>query len=279
MRSKTSLTVLGALILLGGVVQAQTARPGAGYAAPGQDEGGPPPSEGPQGTSRTAPGEERYDRVGQGGYAGDGAGVFALSNLLPVGSHAEVTSLDTGRTILVAIRGAGPGLIDLSGEAARQLGVTGNPTVRVRRVTASAQDAALLASGKVAPLRADAPPALLAGLRRQLSPQAATAPKAGKPPVRTARADPKPPSRPAATQPAAPPTAAPARGGLFVQVAALSNLQRARALASELGGSVRSAGNVHRVQTGPYANAAAAQRGRAEAARRGYGDARVVSVP
>ena len=99
------------------------AAPGAGYGAP---DGGPDTGQGPQGSSRLRPGEERYDRVGYAGYAGAGEGVFALSGVLPQGTHAEVTALDTGKTILVLIRGQGIGLIELSGGAARQLGVTGN---------------------------------------------------------------------------------------------------------------------------------------------------------
>lgn len=241
------------------------AAPGAGYGAP---EGGPSTGEGPQGSSRLRPGEERYDRVGYAGYAGAGDGVFATSGVLPQGSHAEVTALDSGKTILVLIRGQGSGLIDLSGGAARQLGVTGNPAVRVRRVSVTGQDATLLAAGQAAPMRADAPPALLAGLRRRL----------GDTPRETVV---ERPSRPA-TRPAVRPTPRPTQAatrGLFVQVAALSNAARARALADELGGSVRPGGGVYRVQLGPYPNSSAAERARADVARRGYGDARIVSIP
>ena len=66
---------------------------------------------------------------------------------------------------------------------------------------------------------------------------------------------------------------------LFVQVAALSNLSRAQALAKQLGGQVRSAGTIHRVQLGPFADNAAALRARGDVARRGYGDARIISLP
>lgn len=238
------------------------AAPGAGYGAP---EGGPETGQGPQGSSRLRPGEERYDRVGYAGYAGAGEGVFATSAVLPQGSHAEVTALDSGKTILILIRGQGSGLIDLSAGAARQLGVTGNPPVRVRRVTVTGQDATALAAGQPAPMRADAPPALLAGLRRRL----ADAP-------RETAATPPPP-RPA-TRPSPRPAQAATRG-LFVQVAALSSAARARALADELGGIVRPGGGVYRIQIGPFTSSAAAERARADVARRGYGDARIVSVP
>jgi rare lipoprotein A len=238
------------------------AAPGAGYGAP---EGGPQTGQGPQGSSRLRPGEERYDRVGYAGYAGAGEGVFATSSVLPQGSHAEVTALDSGKTILILIRGQGSGLIDLSAGAARQLGVTGNPPVRVRRVTVTGQDATALAAGQPAPMRADAPLALLAGLRRRL----ADAP-------RETAATPPPP-RPT-TRPSPRPAQAATRG-LFVQVAALSSAARARALADELGGIVRPGGGVYRIQIGPFTSSAAAERARADVARRGYGDARIVSVP
>jgi rare lipoprotein A len=242
-----------------------------GYATP---DGAPPPSEGPQGSSQMAPGEDRYDKVGYAGYAGAGEGVFALSSELPAGSHVEVTALDTGKTVLLLIRGGGNGLLDLSGAAARQLGVSGNPAVRVRRTTVTPQDASLLAAGQPVPPRADAPPALLAGLRRRLGAQGDAPPPAAAPPRTPARAPDRAPDRVAAPTP-------PARAtrGLCVQVAALSSSQRARALADELGGLVRSGGGLYRVQLGPFANAAAAENARADVARRGFGDARVISVP
>jgi len=203
--------------------------------------------------------------------------VFVLSNLLPAGSHAEVTALATGRTLLVAVRGAGTGLADLSSDAASQLGITDAAPVRIRRVTASPADARALASGQTAPLRADAPPALLAGLRRQLG---EAAPAASKPMV----ASEPPPSQPIvrAAKPSPAPAPAPVAStgrGLFVQVAALSNLGRAQGLAKQLGGRVRSAGAIHRVQLGPFPDKAAAQRARGDVASRGYGDARIISLP
>ncbi|MFL9842062.1 SPOR domain-containing protein [Sphingomonas sp. ST-64] len=237
------------------------------YPAPAAGEGAPATGDGPQGSSRLRPGEERYDRVGYAGYAGAGEGVFALSSVLPQGSHAEVTALDTGKTILILIRGPGQGLIELSGAAARQLGVTGTPPVRVRRTSVTAQDATALAAGQPVPPRADAPPALLAGLRRRLG--ATPREEAAAPP-------PERPARPA-RQPAQP-AARPSRG-LFVQVAALSSAARAKALADQLGGIVRPGGGVYRIQLGPYTSSAAAERARADVARRGFGDARIISVP
>ncbi|MBX3593900.1 SPOR domain-containing protein [Sphingomonas sp.] len=235
-------------------------------------EGAPPSSQGPQGSSQLRPGEERYDRVGYAGYAGAGDGHYALSAVLPAGSFAEVTALDTGRTILIQVRGPGSGLIDLSAAAAQQLGVTGTPPVRVRRVTVTAQDQALLSAGRPVSPRADAPPVLLNGLRKRLGERG------------TARTEPPTPApaSSAATSRPTPQRPAPAQRatrGLFVQVAALSNAARARDLASQLGGIVRPARGLYLVQIGPFDSNAAAERARADVARRGYGDARLVSVP
>jgi rare lipoprotein A len=282
MKSKTSL-VLPLLVLAGsgaGAAQRLEELPSASPAraeAPPVAEGGPPPSTGPQGSSQLRPGEARYDRVGLAGYA-DGEGVFALSGELAPGSFAEVTALDSGKTILVQVRGEGHGLIELSSGAAAQLGVSGNPPVRVRRVTVTPQDSALLSAGQAAPPRADAPQALLAGLRRKLAEQTPVVAKSAPPP----RPTPRPvKAQPPKAQPAMPAHTRPARttSGLFVQIAALSSAQRARALAEQLGGIVRSAGSVHRVQLGPFASRAAAEKARADVARRGYGDARVITVP
>lgn len=292
MKSQTSF-VLFLLVATGASAAQEPPRAGADY-------GAPPPSSAPQGSSQLRPGEARFDRVGRITLA-EGEGTFALSGELAAGSFAEVTALDTGRTILVQVRGEGSGLVALSPAAAAQLGIAADAPVRIRRVTVTPQDTALLSAGRAAPTRADAPQALLVGLRRMLAEQpapvrvaarpaqpAAVKPQPAKPkpvkpqpvkpepvPVQPARADvPKP--VPLKAQPA---SKLAARGNLIVQVAALSNAQRARTLADQLGGSVRSAGNIHRVQLGPFADRAAAERARADAAKRGYGDARILSNP
>jgi rare lipoprotein A len=296
MKSQTSLFLL--LLAASGASAAQRLEelpPAAG------DQGAPPPNSAPQGSSQLRPGEARFDRVGRITLA-EGEGTFALSGELAAGSFAEVTALDTGRTILVQVRREGSGLVALSAEAAAQLGVAGNAPVRIRRVTVTPQDTALLSAGRAAPTRADAPQALLVGLRRMLAEQQPAPALAGVKPAQPVAIKPQPVKpRPARPQPAkpeplpvqpakaespkpTPPKVQPApkpaaRGNLIVQVAALSNAQRARALADQLGGSVRSAGNIHRVQLGPFTDKAAAERARADAARRGYGDARILSIP
>ena len=70
---------------------------------------------------------------------------------------------------------------------------------------------------------------------------------------------------------------APALGGTVVIVP--SRPTRARALARVLGGTVQQAGALWRVRTGPYRDLTAAKLGRDAAARRGYGDARILTDP
>ncbi|RYD64875.1 MAG: SPOR domain-containing protein, partial [Sphingomonadales bacterium] len=136
------------------------------------------PASGPSGSSRSA--EQRYDEVGfagvrgvSGGGASDGA-IVALHRALPAGSFVEVTSLDTGRTIIVLVTGqlepGAGGPIDLSAAAARELGADGAPSlaVRVRRVTPTASDQAALNQGRPATQRPDTPPVLLTALRKHL---------------------------------------------------------------------------------------------------------------
>ncbi|UVO49241.1 septal ring lytic transglycosylase RlpA family protein [Sphingomonas sp. SUN019] len=248
--------------------------------------------DGPSGTAG-AGAESRYDEVGlatwygeelSGSLTASGApfrptAITAAHRTLPLGSHAEVTALDTGRTILVLINDRGPGrrdrLIDLSRGAAELLGTGTNPKapVRIRTVTATPEDAAAISAGRAATSRLATPPALLTALRRKLNGSDMPAP----PPQQRASAtktSPPPPPRPA---PRIEP-AKPAREGHYlVQVAAFSTEARARALAKRLDGRVEGAGGVWRVRLGPFTDAAAARRARDGAARQGYGDAAIIT--
>lgn len=238
---------------------------------------GPPPGDGPRGTSQ-AFGTARYDAVGYASWYGSEAGtrtasgarfdpdaITAAHNSLPMGSFAEVTALDSGRTIVVLITDRGPHaggrLIDLSRGAARLLGTdrTSVAAVRVRAIDPPPADQSALRAGKAASARLDASPQLLAALRRRLG------------------AQPRPSARgadPAPVATSAPATAAPA--GLLVQVASFSNADRARALAATFHGSVGASGGVYRVYLGPFTSRAEAEAARAAAVQRGYGDARLV---
>lgn len=236
---------------------------------------GPPPGEGPRGTSQ-AFGAARYDAVGYASWYGaeagtqtasgarfDPAAITAAHNSLPLGSFAEVTALDSGRTIIVLITDRGPHvpgrLIDLSQGAARLLGTdrTAVVGVRVRAIDPPPADQAALRAGQAAAVRLDASPQLLTALRRRLS------------------APPSPPARaPAPVNTAQPTAATPA--GLRVQVASFASADRARALAATLQGSVETGSGVFRVYLGPFGTRAEAEAARDAAARRGYGDARIV---
>ncbi len=101
--------------------------------------------------------------------------ITAAHKTLPLPSYVEVTSLETGRTILVRVNDRGPfargRIIDLSRGAAEQLGMRGKgvTAVRVRRVEPSERERKQLRSGKRAAERPQAGAATLANLRAQLA--------------------------------------------------------------------------------------------------------------
>lgn len=249
-------------------------RPAPSYDRPAQSHPAQDPyadpaagATGPRGTSQRGANEARYDEVGyagvrgvQGGDAGAGA-VVAVHRSLPAGTFVEVTSLETGRTILVLVTGpmgASDHPLDLSPGAARLLGASGSQIpVRVRKVNPPPHDQMALRAGQPASDRAETPPVLLNALRKQLPAAFAAQPVAADPGTSYARP-------------------APAAGrGYYVQVAALSNSGRAQALAASLGGFVRPGNGLYRIQLGPFRTTGEAEAARADAADRGFGDARV----
>jgi rare lipoprotein A len=139
--------------------------------------------------------------------------ISAAHKTLPMPSYVEVTSLDTGRTILVRVNDRGPfsndRLLDLSEGAARQLGIgpQGVAGVRIRRVNPPEQERAVLRIGQSAPARIDTPESLLKVLREKLSKK----PRPGN----VASAAPRPAAAPAAPAPA--PLSAPSGNGRFVR--------------------------------------------------------------
>lgn len=268
-------------------------------------EGGSPPPDLPQGAGpRGTSGEQRYDAVGYAGIAdsgGDPQAVTASSDAVPQGAFVELTALDSGKTIVALVngRGTGGGVVGLSPGAARLLGVEGgSAAVRVRGVTPTPQDQVALRGGHNASSRLDAPASLLIALRKRLPDGAPTramqrplpptrpTPQTGAsyatpyvPPARDPAPlpEPAPARRPGASYTPRRAASAPAASGWYVQVAALSSLERAQALAASLGGGrVVSSGSLHRVQIGPYGDARSAAQARDDAARRGYGGARIV---
>lgn len=254
------------------------------------------------GVTYTPADKMNVDQVGYA-YSGSegGAAISAAHRTLPVPSYVEVTSLESGKTILVRVERRGPmtgdGLIELSPGATAQLGINpaGKTPVRVRRVNPPEIERAALRRGERAPDRMDTPKSLVAVLLRKLNPglpgaapAAATLPGpasvaatvAGdhKPPVaavkppRAAVTAPKPAA--AAPKPAAP-TQLPAHGGSVVQVGAFSSKANAEASAAKVGGSVSPAGRLWRVRMGPYAAPGEAAAALAKAKGAGYSDARI----
>lgn len=256
-----------------------------------------------------------YDHVGF--VAEDEAGGGAVSgahHTLPLPSYVEVTSLDTGRTVLVRIERRGPmagqDLVALSPGALAQLAVEPGAPVRVRRVNPPEEQRALLRAGQPAPPRMDTPMPLVEVLRRKL-------PGASPAPVQIAAATPvpspaqivaPPPPAPAAPAPvfassgppplapldesdaasAGPvvsepaPAAAPAvhrapasHGAFVVQAAAFSTADRATRVADALGGEVSRAGPYYRVRTGPFGTRSEAEASLAKVKAAGYRDARI----
>lgn len=163
-----------------------------------------------------------YDAVGYASIREDGGGIAGSHRTLPLPSYVEVTSLDSGRTILVRLdqRGpmSGPDLLSLSPAAWAQLGLPegAEVAVRVRRVNPPEAERALLRLGQQAPERMETPKGLLAVLVRKLPspppgalvPGIAPAPVATSPvltvPVAEAAKAVPPPVQPARQQPARP---------------------------------------------------------------------------
>lgn len=259
------------------------------------------------GTTYTPQDTALYDEVGYASYYGadlagqstangemfSPAGASAAHKTLPMPSYVEVTSLDTGRTILVRINDRGPfandRLIDLSEGAARQLGIgqQGVAGVRVRRVNPPEQEKSVLRQGMTAAERIETPGPLLKVLRDKLAKQPRPSLAAQKPAPavgKVARTETSPSSSDGrfiregggAAKTKTPTTRpAPAATGDYVaQIAAFSSRARADAMAKKLGASVAASGDgrVFRVRFGPFATEGEA----ASAARqKGYPQARI----
>jgi rare lipoprotein A len=267
-----------------------------------------------------------YDEVGYASWYGAEMGGRATANgeifmpegisgahrTLPLPSYVEVTSLETGRTILVRLNDRGPftsdRLIDLSYGAAAQLGIVdqGVAAIRMRRVNPPEQERVALREGRAAPLRLDTPQTLLAVLKRRLAssvmPSArvgSTAPGQSETERNTMRAGgdllegyaPSTPVAPTQGQTdgefvvedgTASPATAPARSSAqeeyVVQVGAFSSKSNADALAAKIGAQVvpSTGGAIWRVRYGPYASRDAAKQGLMKAEQNGYANAQIL---
>ena len=115
-----------------------------------------------------------YDEVGYLA-AGTGMGITGGHHTLPYPSYVEVTSLESGKTILVRLEERGPmnsaHLISLSPAAMAQLEASADEPVRVRRVNPPEEQRAMLRADQSAPMRMDTPEGLVQVLRRRLPPE------------------------------------------------------------------------------------------------------------
>jgi rare lipoprotein A len=113
-----------------------------------------------------------YDEVGYAA-ADTGSGITGSHHTLPLPSYVEVTSLVTGKTILVRLTRRGPmdgdAVVALAPAAFAQLGASPGDPVRVRRVNPPEVERAALRAGRTAPPRMDTPSSLVAVLKRKLS--------------------------------------------------------------------------------------------------------------
>ncbi len=235
-----------------------------------------------------------YDEVGYA-LAGSQAetGVTAAHKTLPLPSYAEVTSLESGRTILVRVERRGPmtdeGLVALSPAALAQLGATEGAPVRVRRVNPPEADRYKLRTGQTAPERMDTPQSLVAVLKRKLPARgsadlgqpamlveaAVFAPVA--PPAQLAANEPQIEAAiPVEGTPEALPVPNEAKGTFVIQAATFASKANSQRAAENLQGFVSQTGNYYRVKLGPFINREQADAALAKVRAAGYSDARVL---
>ncbi len=239
-----------------------------------------------------------YDEVGHAVLDDATMGVTGSHHTLPVPSYVEVTSLETGRTILVRLERRGPmtsnDLIALSPAAFGQLGAESSLAVRVRRVNPPEEQRALLRAGQSAALRMDTPMSLVEVLRRDLpkpsavmgsqtvEPYVAIAPEPAPAPdvVMEAEVLPELPDLDAPPMVESPVEVTPVSPALktefFVQAAAFSTQERADRAANAIDGNVIPGGRFFLLRTGPFATREEAAASLAKVRAAGYDDARIL---
>jgi rare lipoprotein A len=140
-----------------------------------------------RGVSYTPAAQPGYDMLGYATWYGGESGnkvamgerfrphwITGAHTTLPLPSYVEVTTLDTGRRILVRVNDRGPfsgggRVIDLSRGAAELLGTRakGKAAVRLRMADPSERDRAALRKGKPASALSPLPQKALSALRRR----------------------------------------------------------------------------------------------------------------
>ena len=113
------------------------------------------------------------DEVGYASLDRAGGNSVSVSHkTLPMPSYVEVTSLDSGKTILARVERRGPmsngHVAALSEGALAQLGVQPGASIRIRRVNPPESDRSKLRMGQAAAPRMDTPKSLLGVLKRSL---------------------------------------------------------------------------------------------------------------
>lgn len=258
-----------------------------------------------------------YDEVGYATFDEPGAsGISAAHRTLPLPSYVEVTSLESGRTILVRVEQRGPmtnaRLIALSPDARAQLGVGEGTPVRVRRVNPPEDERAELRAGRTASLRMETPPGLLEVLKRRLpavgsasltraegdepalpasaAPAAIRSvdPNTGVPSTRVPLEDevtsgtvaapsaPRTASPVTSAEPDTPPNRA-VDGNYAVQAGAYSSKAAAERVARSVDGYLEPVGRLWRVRTGPFATRGQASAALAKVRGAGYSGAQIVT--
>lgn len=286
MRSSLRVAVLAAGVLgaaaFGGSIHAQAVDPPVELGQPYEVDG-----------ITVTPVDASFDDVGHAALDVEGSAASSISmahRTLPLPSYAEVTALDSGRTILARVerRGplAGPDFVALSPGAFAQIGA--DPSVplgvRVRRVSPQEYERSLLRTGQRAPERLATPKPLLEVLRKRLDAKAVpvAAPTAGAVtvPVEVAshagvEARPSPVKD---KSPVPQPSMAKPAGSYVVQVAAFANRASADTTAKQVGGTVSSAGKLWRVRIGPFASRVEADSARSKTRKAGFTDAQIVTT-
>jgi rare lipoprotein A len=222
-----------------------------------------------------------YDEVGYAAAGAEGGdGVSLAHRTLPLPSYVEVTSLDTGGTILVRAERRGPmsgsALVELSPGAAAQLGI--DPAVQVpvlvRRVNPPEIERAALRRGEPAPERMATPKSLLGVLLRKLDRNEGAPHQAAEPVQVTGTPSVlKETAVSSASAPAKEPT-----GSHVVQVGAFSVKANAEATAAKVEGTIEKSGNLWLVRMGPYTARSEVAAALAKARGAGYSDARIQRV-
>lgn len=225
-------------------------------------------------------GEELEGQKTASGEAFAPSAISAAHRTLPLPSYVEITSLDSGRTVLVRINDRGPfaqdRLIDLSRGAAEQLGISGHghAAVRVRRVNPPEQDRAMLRSGGHAAQRMDAPDILLNALRNKLGYTSAQDQKTDTPQLDYGDVPQGDDGVSASDETALLGNA----NSYLVQVAAFSSHFRAKGAAKRAGAFLDASpsGKIWRVRLGPYEDLASAREAIDHAAASGFKGARIM---